>query len=119
MELAGNLDQAERKILVNAPVALFVGIRQCAVGDHATDAQMVQLDRLRPQAGFDIPQAFVISQLGEGHAQELVEVGECERRVAAWILRPAAAECVQRHMFHQLSEYQFSRMHWSTLGKSR
>ena len=80
---------------------------------------MVQLGRLRPQAGFDVPQAFAISQLGEGHAQELVEVGKRQCRIAARILRHATAECVQRQMFHQLSEYQFSRMHWSTPGKSR
>ena len=76
VELAGNLDQAEREVLIDSPVAPFVGIRQRAAGDPATDAQMVQLGRLRPQASFDVPQTLAISQLGKGHAQELVEVGE-------------------------------------------
>ena len=111
VELAGGLDQAEREVLVDAPVAILVGIRQRAAGDAATDAHMVQLVRVCPQAGFDVPQAFAESQLGKRHAQELVEVGERERRIAARILRHAAAEGVRRQMIHQLREYQFSRIH--------
>lgn len=43
VEPAGDLDQAGREVLVDAPVALLVGIRQRTAGDPATDAQMVQL----------------------------------------------------------------------------
>lgn len=52
VKLARCLDQAEGKVLIDAPVAVFVGVGQCAFGNAATDAQMIQLGRMRAQAGF-------------------------------------------------------------------
>ena len=80
---------------------------------------MVQLGRVGSEAGFDVSQAFAKSQLSKSHAQELVEMGERERRVTTGIFRHAPSEGVQRQMIHELREYQFSRIHGYTLGKSR
>src|SRR3989338_7220328 len=38
VKFPGNLDEAYREILVDVPVALFVGIGSCALGDVATNA---------------------------------------------------------------------------------
>ena len=48
IELAGHLDQAEGEILVDTPVAVLVGIRQCAPGNATPYAQMVKLGGVRP-----------------------------------------------------------------------
>lgn len=37
---------------------------------------MIEFVVLCAQAGFDIPEAFPVGELGEGQAQELVETGE-------------------------------------------
>lgn len=74
IELACHLDQAKGEILVNTPVAVVVGIRQCASGNAAPYAQMVEFGGMYPQAGLYVAQAFPIGQLGEGHVQELVEM---------------------------------------------
>ena len=58
------------------PVAGFVGIGQRALGDVATDAQVVELGLVRAQAGFDVAQALAVSELREGHAEKLVEMRE-------------------------------------------
>lgn len=111
VELARGLDQAEGEVLIDAPVAVLVGIRQRALGDAAANAQMVELGGMRAQTGLDIAQAFPVGQLCKGHAQKLVEVRESERRIAPRVLGYAAPEGVQRQVIHQLGKHQLSRMH--------
>src|SRR5204862_4019356 len=74
---------------------------------------------MRAQARLDVAQTFAESQLRKGHAQELIQVRERQRRIAAWILRNTSAEGVQRQMLHQLSKYQLPRMHRAPPGKNR
>jgi len=60
-KLSGDLNKAYREILVDVPVALFVGIGQRALGDVATDAQVIKLGSVSAQTGFDVAQAFAVS----------------------------------------------------------
>ena len=111
IEFARRLDQAEGKILIDAPVTALVGVRQGAAGNTAANAQMIELGFVRTQTGLDVAQALPVGQLREGHAQELIEVRESERRIAARVLGHAAPEGVQWQMIHQLCEHQLPRMH--------
>ena len=111
IEFARCLDQAESEILIDAPVAVLVGVGQRALGNAAANAQVVELGGMRAKTGLDVAQAFAVGQLREGHAQELVEVRESERRIASGVLGHAAPEGVQRQMIHQLGKHQLSRMH--------
>lgn len=54
VELARCLDQAEGEILIDAPVAVLVGVRQRALGNAAANAQMVELGGMRAQTGLDV-----------------------------------------------------------------
>jgi len=65
IESAGDADERIREILIDAPVAAFVGVGQRAASDPAANAQVVELARLRAQAGLDVAQAFPIGQLRE------------------------------------------------------
>ena len=74
IEISGDLNENDREILVDAPVARFVGIGQCALGDIASDAQVIKLGSVSTQTGFDVAQALAIRQLREGKAEELIEM---------------------------------------------
>jgi hypothetical protein len=80
---------------------------------------MVELGGMRPQAGLDVAQAFPVGQLGEGHAQELVEMRKSERRITPWVLGHTTPESMQWQVIHQLGKHQLSSMHWTTSGKIR
>ena len=111
IEFARFLNQAEGEILIDAPVATLVGIRQCALGNAAANAQMVELGGMGAQTSLDVAQAFPVGQLREGHAQKLIEMRKSERRITPRVLVHATPKSVQWQMIHELSEYQLSRMH--------
>ena len=103
IESAGDVDERIREILIDAPVAAFVGVGQRAAGDPAANAQVVELVRLRTQAGLDVAQAFPVGELREDHAQILIEVRDRERRVCSCVFRHAPPKRVRRQMFLRCS----------------
>lgn len=119
IETACDVNQAQGEVLVDAPVALLVGIGQCAARNTTANPQVIELGRVGPQAGFDIPQALAVRQLRECHAQELIEMRETECWIPTGVFGNAAPERVQWHMIHQLGEHQLSRMHKTAPGKIR
>ena len=92
IEPAGDADQRLRELVVDVPVARFVGVGQCAAADVAPHAQVVELGGLRAQARLDVAQALPVGQLREGHAQELVQAAEAAHIEVAAILRPPSDE---------------------------
>ena len=97
-------DQDLGEIGVNSPVAPLVGFGQRVPGDRAAEAGVVELLGDRAQAGLDVPQALAIGQLGEGHAQELVETREVANPSIAVIPLDAAVEGILGQEVHQLGE---------------
>ena len=65
---------------------------------------MVEFAPLRPKAGFDIPQALPVSDLGKGHAVILFESGELFDFVVAVVTIHALVKDVERKKFHHLGE---------------
>ena len=61
VKLSGDLNEAYRKIRVDAAVALLVGIGQRALGDIASYAQVIELGLMGAQTGFDVAQALAVS----------------------------------------------------------
>lgn len=108
---AGLGDQSLGEIGIDTPVALSVGVCQCVAGDAATNAHMIELVRLRPQARFDIAQAFSVGQLGERHDQELIEARKGFGLVGTVIAGDTTSKRRQRQVRHQLCEYQLAGMH--------
>jgi hypothetical protein len=95
VKLSGDLNKAYREILVDVPVALFVGIGQRALGDVATDTQVAELGSVNAQTGFDVAQAFAVSQLREGHAKKLIEMRKSLGGILGRVTLHVAAECVK------------------------
>jgi hypothetical protein len=78
---------------------------------------MVALGRLRAETGFDVPQAFPIGQLCEGHAQELVETTEGAHVEIASVLR-YLAKGMPGCELHHLGEHELADMHHRLPDKS-
>jgi len=69
-------DQQLREVGPDAPVAVFVGMGEGALGYLATDAHVIKLGWMRPEATFDISQTLAVCKLSECHAQELIHAGK-------------------------------------------
>jgi len=65
---------------------------------------VIELSPDGPQAGFDVPQAFPEGQLGEGHAEELVETGKSLDLVFPAVSVDALSEFANRKELDQLRE---------------
>ena len=76
VKTTGNGNERLGKVGLDAPVSPFVGIGKRAARHPALDTHVVELVGLRSQARFDIAQAFAVGQLGERHAQILIEARE-------------------------------------------
>ena len=63
------------------------------------------------KAGLNIPKAFAIGKLGEGHAQELVPTCKGFDLVISLVPLDAMPEFVSRQEVHELSENGFSSIH--------
>ena len=104
------------KLGVDTPVALHVGVGEGVPGNSASDAHVIELGALRPQACLDVAQALAISQLGEGHAKELIQAGKGFDLVIAVIFLDAATEIGQWQMIHELSKNRSTGIHGSNTG---
>ena len=76
---------------------------------------MVEFVFLGAKTGLDVPKAFAIGQLSEGHAQILVETKELLDFEVAFVSADTLVEDVERKMLHDLRENEFSGVHSSAL----
>src|SRR6476659_7511474 len=72
VELARHFDLTECEILINMPVARFVGVGECAPRDVASNSQMIEFGLVSAQTGFDVAKALAVRQLREGQAEKLI-----------------------------------------------
>jgi hypothetical protein len=104
-------DERPREIAEDAPVARFVGVRQCVARDAAAKTQMIKLGLLRAQTGFDIAQAFAPGELREGQAKKLIPAGETLHFVIAPVTFHAATEFRPGKKIHHLSKNRSATVH--------
>jgi len=72
---------------------------------------MVKLFVLRAKAYFDISKTVSVSELGEGHTEELIEAGKLSCFEIALVFVHATVKDWQRHEVHNLRENQSSGVH--------
>ena len=102
IEQAGSLDESLGQVMIDAPVAVLVGVGEGAVRNPAPDSQMVELILARAQAGFYVVQALSVSHLAEGHAEKLVPTGEGFKLIASGIAANTALELLDMNEIHKL-----------------
>ena len=98
-------DQDMGEIGVDAPISGLVCIGQGRPGHRPADSRMVKLRMKTPQARHDIPEAFSISQLGKGHAIELIEAEKSAESVISTVAPHAGPKSVQWQEIHQLGKH--------------
>jgi len=69
----GDTNQHMSEIRVDAPISLFVGIGQRALGDPASNADVVEFGTHGTKTSFDIAETLSVCELRECHAKKLVE----------------------------------------------
>ena len=77
IQLARLGDQPLGQLRVDPPVAPLVGIGQRRAVHRIAKAHVIELRRLRRQAGLDIAQTFPVGQLGERHGPIMLGAGQC------------------------------------------
>jgi len=102
VKFLGSGDENLSEVGVDAPVAVFVGLGQGVAGDERSNAHVVKLRTIAAQADLDVAQAFAVGELGEGHAQELIETCEVLDFVFAPVTGNAAVKWPQRKEAHDL-----------------
>jgi len=68
------------------------------------------------QTGFDIAEALAMSELGEHHAEKLIETGKVPHTVIALVLADATVENMFWHEGHQLREEILPSVHCQDLS---
>lgn len=88
------------KVGVDPPGSVFVGVGQGAAGHATSNPGMIEFGLHGPQAGFDVPQALPVSQLGKRHTEKLVVAGESPHPIMASIPADTMIELVLRKEVH-------------------
>jgi hypothetical protein len=73
-------------------------------GDVAPDAHVIQFRFRNAKACLDVPEAFSIRKLGEGHAEKLIQTGKRYHLVVAVVTSYALAKLEQWNEVHDLSK---------------
>ena len=76
VQIPGLDDQRLGEVRPNPPIAMRVGMGQCAAGNRGAHTHVIELCLMGTKTALDIPQSFPIGELRESHAQVLVHAGE-------------------------------------------
>ena len=76
VQFASLANENLREFEIDAPVPRLVGVGEVGSGHQPANAHGVEQIGLGSEARFDIAQTFPESELGEGHAQELIPCGK-------------------------------------------
>src|ERR1022692_2347919 len=116
VEAAGAGDQYLRQVVVDTPVPRAIGVGQRTVGDGRTKAHPIELVWARTQADFYVRQAIPVSDLGEGHGQELVPTGEVANPIVALVAVDTTAKLFAMNPVHDLTENWLFGAHAASLA---
>ena len=72
VEAARLADENLCKVGVDSPISDLVGMSECIARDVPSEAHVIEFPLSRAEASFDVPKAFPIGQLSEGHTEKLV-----------------------------------------------
>jgi len=111
VKLSGFCDEDLGEVCVNPPISGLIGVGKGIAGDPPPDAQVIKSGLGCPQADLDIPEAFAIGKLGEGHTEILIPAGKADHLAIAVVLIDAFSELVCGDKIHQLGKDRFSLIH--------
>ena len=100
-----------RKIGIDAPVAILIGLGQSIACDGATKAQVIEFGLDSIQTGFDVAKGMSIPELSKCHAKVLIEAGEMSGTIISLVLADTAIAIASRQGVHELREEIRSGVH--------
>ena len=115
---SGLSDQPLGEFLVDTPVAPLVGIGQRRTGYGVADAHVIELGRLRRQAGFDVAQTLAIGELSKSQNAEVFGARQGSDAVVAAIAGDDAMKGLPWQEVHDLGEQRFANVHRSLRQQS-
>ena len=95
-------DQHLGKVRVDAPIARRVGVGQRRARRATAEPRVIEFAVQRTKARFDVPQAFAVSHLREGHRQILIPTRELPQTVIALVTADTTTELSIRKEADQL-----------------
>src|ERR1019366_2685369 len=101
---------------IDAPVAHAIGIGQGAMRHRCPKAHPIELVGTCPQADFDVRQTLSISELCEGHGEELIPTRKTTNLVVASVAVDTAAKLFGMNPVGQLRKNQLSGRHNASLA---
>lgn len=114
MQALRRCDQVLCEVCIDAPVARLVGIGERTSGHAAVDDQVIQLGLMGTQTDLDIAQALASAELGEGHAEKLIEAGEALHVAIPVVALHGPTKRTQRQVIHELCEHEATLVHGDT-----
>jgi len=110
IQTLGGSDENLRELGVHAPVSILVRVGERAPRDPCADSHVVKLRLHRPQASFDVSQAFPVCELSESHAEKLIQAGKLPDLGLTMVTSNALVELPQRQEIHHLRKDSPSRI---------
>jgi hypothetical protein len=86
------------------------------VGDGGAEAHAIEFVWARTQADFYVGQAFPVSDLSEGHGQELIPAREAADPMVAVVAVDTTAKLFAMNPVHDLTENRLFGSHWASLA---
>lgn len=105
------VDEDLAQVGIDAPVAEFVGLRQCIAGNGIADPVHVQLMGDCRQARFHVPKAALVRILGQTHHKKLVVTGKVPDAIVPVVTGHAIVELASWDEGHNLGKYCASFVH--------
>lgn len=113
IQISGLADQRLGEVRPDPPIAMLVGMGQCAAGDRGAHAHVIELCLMGTKAALDIPQPFPVGELREGHAQVLIHAGEGLDVPLAVVTLHTTSKLLVRDGLHHLSKNRTTSVHGS------
>jgi len=106
-------DQHLGEVRKDAPIARLVGVGQRRARRATAEASVIEFAAHGAKAGFDVAQAFAVSQLGKSHRQKLIPARETLQVIVASITGDAFLKLLVGKILHPLRKDGLSEIHAS------
>ena len=107
--ITGFLHQSHRKVLIDTPILLLVGLRKRGFG-HRLDARSVEVPA-EVKCSLNVSQTSPVGELSEAHHHELVTAIELDGMAVAFVAVDTLLELIFVDERHDLRKDCFSLVH--------
>jgi hypothetical protein len=104
-------DQAQRKLVKDAPIAALQSIGHGGAARHGADAHVKQLAAIGSERGFDVAQRLTPTELREGQNAKQLRAAQPTNPAITLVSFDDAAEGLPRYKLHHLRKQRLALVH--------